>query len=187
MTDFEKIEKLRQHADVTFEEAKQALDAADGDILDAMIWLENHGKAKRPSESVHSTKYEDQPRYTSVSEQVMKAAAQDKESSTWSKVKVILKRVWGFFSENYFVISKNGRDVVVLPFLVVLLALIFLFIFSIITLVVLLFFGFHYSFRGKNDLGGANEVMDKAADAASGFADKVKREFNEREYSDRRR
>ena len=177
MTDFEKIEKLREHANVTFEEAKQALEAAQGDILDAMIWLEKHGKVKGPSESVHSTKYEDQPTYRSVSEKVKESTAKEKENSAGSRFKNGVKRVWRFFTGNYFVITKDGREIVVLPLLVVLAALIFLFFFTIITLVVLLFLGFHYSFRGRNSMDSVNEVMDKASGAATEFADKVRNDF----------
>ena len=48
MDEFEKVEKLRQRVDVTYEEAKEALKQADGDLLDAMIILEKEGKAAAP-------------------------------------------------------------------------------------------------------------------------------------------
>ena len=35
MDEFEKVEKLRQRANVSYEEAKKALDEANGDVLDA--------------------------------------------------------------------------------------------------------------------------------------------------------
>ena len=50
MEDFEKIEKLRERANVTYEEAKEALNAANGDLLDAMIYLERQGKVKAEKE-----------------------------------------------------------------------------------------------------------------------------------------
>ncbi|MDY5103377.1 MAG: UBA/TS-N domain protein, partial [Agathobacter sp.] len=40
MDNFEKVEKLKERANVTYEEAKQALEACDWDILEAMIYLE---------------------------------------------------------------------------------------------------------------------------------------------------
>ena len=46
MDNFEKVEKLRQHANVSYEEAKEALERSDWDILDAMIYLEKTGKVK---------------------------------------------------------------------------------------------------------------------------------------------
>ena len=45
MDNFEKVEKLVIKAGVSYEEAKRALEAANGDLLDAMILLEK--KARR--------------------------------------------------------------------------------------------------------------------------------------------
>ena len=182
MTDFEKIEKLREHANVTFEDAKAALDAANGDLLDAMIWLERNGKVKGPSESTHSTKYEDQAEYVSVSEKVKqskKETKKEKEPKDYSDNGFVqgIKRIWNFLVGNFFVVSRNGKEYVVLPILLIIIILLFLFVPTIIAIIVLLFFGFHYSFRGRNNLGSVNETMDKAADAASGWAEKVKDEF----------
>lgn len=40
MDNFEKLEKLREHANISYEETKQALENSNWDILDAMIYLE---------------------------------------------------------------------------------------------------------------------------------------------------
>ena len=44
MNDFEKVELLRQKANVTYEEAKDALKACNGDMLDAMVYLEKSAR-----------------------------------------------------------------------------------------------------------------------------------------------
>ena len=49
MNEFEKAEKLRERANVSFEEARDALKACGGDLLDAMVYLERLGHIK-PSE-----------------------------------------------------------------------------------------------------------------------------------------
>lgn len=41
MDEYEKIEKLRTRANVTYEEAKAAFGEANGDLLEAMIILES--------------------------------------------------------------------------------------------------------------------------------------------------
>ena len=49
MTELEKVEKLREKANVSFAEAKEALDNTGGDILDALIYLEKQGKSTIPA------------------------------------------------------------------------------------------------------------------------------------------
>ena len=70
MDNFEKVEKLVEKAGVTYEEAKKALEKADGDLLDAMIILEREGKTEAPRQSSYSTQYEEQAQYVSVASQV---------------------------------------------------------------------------------------------------------------------
>ena len=55
MDQFEKVEKLREHADVSYEEAKDALEKSNWDILDAMIYLEQNGKTKAPERESYTT------------------------------------------------------------------------------------------------------------------------------------
>ena len=58
MDDLEKVETIRTKCNVSYTDAKAALAAADGNVLDAIIWLESQGKpqptsaksrAKRPT------------------------------------------------------------------------------------------------------------------------------------------
>ena len=60
MDHFEMVEKLRTKADVTYEEAKAALELCDWDLLDAMVMLENKGKTKDQTKTntEYSTKRE---------------------------------------------------------------------------------------------------------------------------------
>ena len=44
MDHYEMVEKLRQKANVSYEEAKAALEKTEWDILDALVLLENEGK-----------------------------------------------------------------------------------------------------------------------------------------------
>ena len=59
MDQLEKVEKIREKTGVTYEEAKAALDAAGGDVLDALVYLESQGKIKEPEVSVYTTKEEE--------------------------------------------------------------------------------------------------------------------------------
>jgi hypothetical protein len=66
----EKVERLREKANVTYEEAKAALEQTGGDLLDAMVLLERQGKVKGPAQSTYSTDYEEQQEYVRVKDKV---------------------------------------------------------------------------------------------------------------------
>ena len=60
MTNFEMVEMLRQKANVSYEEAKAALEQANWDLLDAMVLLEKDGKVIENGGS-YSTRPEEEP------------------------------------------------------------------------------------------------------------------------------
>lgn len=55
MATLEKVDRLRTRTGVSYDEAREALDSSDGDILDALIWLENNGKIDPPRVSRYTT------------------------------------------------------------------------------------------------------------------------------------
>ena len=55
MENLEKVEKLRERAEVTYEEARAALEENNWDLLDAMVALERAGKTKAPEKKNFST------------------------------------------------------------------------------------------------------------------------------------
>ena len=57
MTNYEMVELLRQKANVSYEEAKAALEASDWDLLDAIVLLEREGKVPE-NDARFSTKAE---------------------------------------------------------------------------------------------------------------------------------
>ena len=56
MEHLEKVEKLREKANVSYEEAKAALESCDWDILDALVKLESEGKVNIENTADFSTK-----------------------------------------------------------------------------------------------------------------------------------
>lgn len=175
---FEKVEKLRQAANVSYEEAKAALEKANGDILDAMIILEREGKVKRPNTESYSTRYEDlkQPleRYKDCEEK--KSSTKDDGSTFWEKVKRLFKKS----TVNYLLIEKNGEILVKIPILAAILILIFSWYVTLIAMLVSLFFGCKYSFVGEDEakMKAANDVCNKAEDVAETVKEKVVDEYN---------
>ena len=59
MSELEKVERLREHANVTFEEAKMVLEKNQWDLLEAMVDLERQGKVKQPNATSYTTQYEE--------------------------------------------------------------------------------------------------------------------------------
>lgn len=167
MDTFEKVEKLREKANVTFEEAKAALEEANGDLLDAMILLEKQGKAETRTESF-STKNEATDLI--VVDQPEKKEEKKRGNAFTDKVKAL----WHKSCENYFVIERNDENIVNIPIWVFILILLFTWHVTLILMVLALFFGCRYSFQGEDKMKLANDVCDKASEAA----EKVKEEYN---------
>lgn len=166
MDNFEKVEKLREKADVTFEEAKKALEEANWDLLDAMIILEKQGKAE-PRKETYSTKEES-------TELAVVEEPEKKERKRGNSFTDKLKVLWHKSCENYFVVERDDERIIRLPIWVFLLILIPTFEVSLIVMIVALFFGCRYSFQGKAEMKLANDVCDKASEAA----DKMKEEYD---------
>lgn len=168
---FEKVEKLKEKANVTFEEAKAALEEANGDLLDAMIILERQGKTQSSKET-YSTREEGTTSYEIVD--VPNADGKGQKNSNKGRAFTDkIKALWHKSCENYFVVERNNEKVINIPIWAFVLIIIFTWHISLLLMVVGLFFGCRYSFKGEAQMKMANDVMDKAADVA----DKVKDEF----------
>lgn len=165
MTHYEMVELLREKANVSYEEAKNALEAADWDLLDAIVLLEREGKTSATS-TTYSTQSEPEP---------------EQEQPKRSEFKDNMKRLGGWLAHlieignrNSFVISKHGKELFHLPVTAAVLVLCISWPLTLVLLIIGLFAGCRYSFRGPQ-LGTdtVNNVMNKVNDAA----ETVKAEF----------
>lgn len=57
----EQVERLREKANVSYGQAKAALEYSSGNLLDALIYLEEQGVIPRPEDAYYSTKNEAPP------------------------------------------------------------------------------------------------------------------------------
>ena len=167
MDTFEKVEKLRERANVSFEEAKEALEHSNGDLLEAMIYLEKNGKTVSDGTSSYSTSYEDAKELPKV---VPQPAPKD---GFFKRIGRIIKKLAIKSTENFLVVEKNGSQILKMPVWVMILILLVAWYASIILLIVSLFLGCRFSFVGKDDLSKVNDVMGKASDLAINVKDKV--------------
>lgn len=175
MDQLEKVEKIREKTGVSYEEAKAALEAAGGDVLDALVYLENEGKIKKPDVSVYSTKSEPSPEFKEATETYTKTESQSfgdllKKFLQWCG-KMIDKGC-----HNFFIVSKNGEDIITIPVIVLVLLAVITFSLILILLLVGLFFGFHYRFEGAiTKTVDVNMACDKAAEAVESLKDELKK------------
>ena len=163
MTQLEMVEKLREMANISFEEAKNTLERNNWDMLDAVIELEKTGRTVKNTSS-YSTHVE---------------APKNTEKRDCSGFKKVWKWVVALLKkgiDNKFVVSREPEDVLVVPVLLLIVLLLCLPYLTVILLIIGLLLKFRYSFRGE-DLGKqeVNSVFDKAAD----YAENLKSYVNE--------
>jgi len=184
MTELEKVEKLREKADVSYAEAKEALDISNGDILDALIYLEKQGKSTTPpgggffsSADGSSGQWLSPPGGDSGAGH---AYWQNQENNSES-FGAMLKRFGRFClkilkkgNSNFLEATKNGNLVFSCPVTIVVAFVIFFFWVTIPLFILSLFFGLRYRFRGA-DLG--REAVNKVMDSATEIVEDVKKSF----------
>ena len=164
---FEKVEKLVQKTGCSYEDAKLALELTDGDMLEAVIYLERQGQTA-PQGGTYSTRYESQPQYVPIATGRPGSQGGQADSAGGGKFKDFCRKAWHVLSTHYLIIKRKGELRAKLPFWAGLLILFGSMTLALILVVVSLFFGFTYSFEGekKDKMQEANKVMDKIQRAA---------------------
>ena len=103
----EKVEQLRAKANITYEEAKAVLDETNGDMLDAVILLEQRGKIKRPETEVAiKSNDEDASEQSGATDQ----DATKKKASNNTKVKTTMNKILNVLKNNFFNVSRKGEE-----------------------------------------------------------------------------
>jgi len=169
MTTLEQVEKLRTMANVSYDEAKIALDATNGDLLEAIIYLEKQGKVNAPTGGGYysSEKAAD----TCTAETGWEKQSKDHDGG---KNFISLMKSFGQFclkmirkgnANNFEVLM--GEEIKAKVPVTVLALLLFAFWITIPAIVIGLFFGYRYRFKGPDFSGNTvNNAMNSAADAA---------------------
>ena len=187
MENFEKIEQLVNKAGCSYEDARAALEGCGWDMIDAVISLEKEGKI---SKETAESKEEPVDVIPEVTLDVRKddAGSGEKQDGSgnagsgaedspkrkvglWKRIKRIL------MNNRMLVFRSNGQNIIDLPILAPIIALIAFFWATLIIAAVAMVFGYRFHFEG-DDLGktNINSTMDKATD----YAEKVKNEFKEK-------
>lgn len=175
----ELVEQLRQHADVSYEEARAALEHSGGDLLEALIWLERMGKIGGGAAKVgeyHTGPDAPDPRQPGPEAggaQAQPQAGQDQPERWWS-------RIWQVLTENRLECSRGDTRFEV-PLAVLIAMVLFAFYVVAVALVLGFCFGWRFHFAGP-ELGSrqVNDVMDQIDDAAEDIRERVRRSWRDR-------
>lgn len=177
MVTLEQVEKLRERANVSYDEAREALEAAGGDMLEALIYLEKKGKVQPPQGNGY---YSSEQARNHPQAGPYRPADYGRGETFGS----LMKRFGRFCLKilhkgniNTFEVLKGDESKAAVPVTVLVLLLLFAFWVVLPLLIIGLFFGLRYRFHGP-DLGSpsVNRAMDNVADAADDLKHSVTRD-----------
>lgn len=165
----ELVEQLRQHADVSFADAKEALEHTGGDLLEALIWLERQGKIR----SARVGSYHTGPDAPDPRAPAAPPPGGEPQERWWS-------RAWRVLTENQLE-CRRGESRFEVPLAVLIALALFAFYAVAIALALGFCFGWRYHFTGP-ELGkkSVNDVMDQIDDTAGDIWDRVRRSWDGR-------
>ena len=175
----EQVERLREKANVSYGQAKAALEYSGGNLLDALIYLEEQGVIPRPEETYYSTKGETPPPpprelpVLPVEVQGKKQKKQKKGPGQSRERGRLLQWLRRILLDNELEIWRKGQPITAVPMLILLIFVIFLYWIAVPMLILGLFLGFRYKVSGP-DL--ENEAFNSMMDSAGSTAEDVGRQ-----------
>ena len=173
MDQMELVESLREKTGCSYSEAKAALDEAGNDLLEALCWLEQHGKTQLTGASC-STQDREPPKSEPEPEQKTKREPNPFSEgcrSLWDGLVSMLRKC---NQTEVVMTSKSGRREFSMPLTLAIILLLVAFWVVLALVIVALFFGNRFSVEGVLHHDDVNEVLGKATD----FAESVKEEFH---------
>ncbi len=174
------VDKLRDKANISYEEAKSALENNNWDILDAMVYLENRGKVKKPELSgFHTNEYKES--YGSPGEVVKVREAEESNSSKGKNdfegiFEAICKAI-DTCNNIFLEIKRRGNLLLKLPLTVLILLLFFAFWIIIPLMLLGLFFDIEFLVSTKRVNTDKIDKINKVFRKMSEYAKDIKRKL----------
>lgn len=182
MDKVELVERLHNKANISYEEAKKALENSGWNLLDAMLYLEDHNIIKKPSISIFYTN-DNQYNYYNYSEK-KPVVSNKSEGRTYSesgfyRVFETICNVIDRGNNIFFEVKRSGRHLFKLPMTVIILLLIFTFWFTIPLMVAGLFLDVEYKLSSsQSDMTKVNNIIAKLSGKAKNIKEIVKKRVN---------
>ena len=184
----EMVERLKEKADVSYAKAKEALEYSGGNLLDALIYLEEKGAIPREEGAYFSTRNEAPPPPPEPlpvqlpAKTKKKAVKQPKPKGNGRQVFHTLRR---WLIDNELEIWRHDQPITALPVLILALLLCCAFWITALILVLGLFLGFRYRFSGPDlERDNLNGMMGDLADTAADLGRQVMNEIKHDWHSD---
>lgn len=172
MEKIELIEKLKSKTNINAEEAKDALEKNDWDILDALVYLERNGTIGSTGIGIYNTNENNSNNDYSKS---------NIDSSKCSDEIKFSEKAFNFISDvsekgnrNVLEIGKAGKKKIRMPISILVLLIIFAFWFVIPFIILGLFFDFKFALIGP-DIN--DNIVNKFSNKASDVACKIKKDI----------
>jgi hypothetical protein len=184
MVTLEQVERMREKANISYEEAKAVLEKTNGDILEAIIILEKEQRIAPPQDGGFYCSKDPDEELKDRHEQDIKGKSEPDDSISFAE---LARRFVGWCrrlivrgNRNSFEVKKDGTKIMTVPVTVLVVLLIFTFWVTVPLIIIGLFLGYRYSFAGP-DLGkeSVNQALDSVAQAAENIKREVK-DSNER-------
>lgn len=139
------VDRLVEQANVSYKDAKEALEKSNWDILDATLYLEEKGIIPKPAVSVYSTN-----EYKENYKETNSDASDTKSGSSIENFFEVVCNIIDKGNNIFFKIKREKKVLVELPITVMILLLIFSFWITVPLAIVALFFNIEFSLSGHN-------------------------------------
>ncbi|HAT4301248.1 TPA: ubiquitin [Clostridium perfringens] len=161
------VDKLKNKANISYEEAKDVLEKSNWDMLEAMLYLEAHGKVQKPSLSIFYTN-ESKESYNENGEEVnLKKDTNENNFENKNSFEGVFEAICKAIDtcNNIFIeIIRNSRVILKIPFTVLIVLLFFAFWIVIPLMIIGLFFNMEFLVSSKKiDVDKINKVFKETS------------------------
>ena len=190
----EMVERLKEKANISYAQSKEALEYSGGNLLDALIYLEEKGAIPRAEGAYYSTRNAASPPPPTPDPLPARLPEAGKKAKT-SKPPLSKGGAKRFFNtlrrwlvDNELEIWRKEQPITALPVLILVLLLCCAPWITIPILVLGLFLGFRYRFSGPDlDRDEINSMIGSVADTAADLGHRVMDELKHDWHSDEKK
>lgn len=179
------IDKLRDKANISYEEAKNTLEHSQWDILDAMLYLESIGKVERPQVGIFYTNENEECNIDENEIITINEENNYQKSSYRSSFEGIFEAICKAIdtcNNIFFEVTTNNKILLKIPLTVVIILLFFGFWIIVPLMILGLFFQLRYKISGKRV---NSDKVNKAFSDVAKAAENIKKKFTRRSNNDK--